>query len=167
METKLESMQREERIKTTELREVKKRLNSLVNRRSAVISARFEGPKQDPRLGDTCREHDDIDAEILRITNLKKKQDKMGKKSNLNSSLVDGGNAMSPEKLLQSLEKMLLATKEKVRGQLFVWPWTLLLFVLYEAKNIAMPYKQPYMSNLLMYACDSDVDEKAETSYSL
>ncbi|CAE7833384.1 unnamed protein product, partial [Symbiodinium microadriaticum] len=106
-------MRKQERIKTTELREVKKRLNALVNRRSAVISARFAGPKQDSRLGETCRECDNIESEIARIHSLRKKSDKTGKKSNLSSALVDGGNSMSSEKLLLALEKTLNSTKEK------------------------------------------------------
>lgn len=117
IEKRVQMMRKEERVKTTELNEVKKRLNNLMNRRSAVISSRFAGPKQDPRLGDSCVLHDQIEAEISRITNLKQKQDKGGKKSLLTSPLVDNGNATTAEKILIALEKSQIDVKDKVTLQ--------------------------------------------------
>jgi hypothetical protein len=126
IEKRVERMRKEEKIKTTELNEVKKRLNNLVNRRSAVISSRFGGPKQDERLGDSCVLHDQIEAEIARITNLKQKQDKGGKKSLLASPLVDNGSATTAEKILLALERSQSDVKDKVCGDRSVWEMCLI-----------------------------------------
>ena len=114
IEKRVEHMRKEERIRTTELSEVKKRLNALVNRRAAVISTRFSGPKQDDRLGDSCRQHDEIEAEIVRLNKLQQKFERMNKKSLVSSPLVNGGNSMPIEKLLLALEKSQISVKDKV-----------------------------------------------------
>lgn len=111
--SRIEKLKKEERIRTTELSEIKKHMNNLINRRAMVISSRYEGANQDEKLRKLGSYIDQIEQEISRVQNAMKKN--RNGKTHTSSALVENNSMMPAEKLLAKLSKELESTKEKVR----------------------------------------------------
>jgi glutaminase len=111
--SKTESLKKEERIRTTELNEIKKHLNGLINRRAVAISSRYEGTNQDEKLHQLSSLLGRYEQEITRVQSLLKKN-KTGKSIPSSSPMVENNSMMPAEKLLSKLNKDCDATKEKV-----------------------------------------------------
>ena len=111
--SRTESLKKEERIRTTELNEVKKHLNGLMNRRSIAISSRYEGTNQDEKLYQLSSLVGRYEQEISRVQTLLKKN-KTTKPIHSSSPMIENNSMMSAEKLLSKLNKDCDATKEKV-----------------------------------------------------
>lgn len=116
MKSKRELMKKEERIKTTELSEIKKHLNNVVNRRAIVISSRYEGDNQDEKLNQLNTLSNQIEQELKRIQNLSKKN-KTDKVIQSSSQLIENNTKMSVDNLISKLNKALESTKEKIKRQ--------------------------------------------------
>ena len=113
IKSKRELMKKEERIKTTELSEIKKHLNNIINRRAIVISSRYEGDNQDEKLHQLTNLMNQIEQESIRIQNLSKRN-KSDKVIQSSSILVDNNAKMSTDSLMKKLNRELETTKEKV-----------------------------------------------------
>lgn len=111
--SKTESLKKEERIRTTELNEIKKHLNGLINRRAVAISSRYEGTNQDEKLHQLSSLLGRYEQEITRVQSLLKKN-KTGKSIPSSSPMVENNLMMPAEKLLSKLTQNCDATKEKV-----------------------------------------------------
>jgi hypothetical protein len=111
--SKTESLKKEERIRTTELNEIKKHLNGLMNRRAISISSRYEGTNQDDKLRHLSSLSGQFEQEINRVQSLLKKN-KSGKAIHSSSPMIENNSMMSAEKLISKLNKEFDATKEKV-----------------------------------------------------
>lgn len=66
----------QERRKTGELGEAKKRMSALANKRSVMISARFSGPLQDDRLREVARRLERAEGECRRVGTQRAKEAK-------------------------------------------------------------------------------------------
>lgn len=123
-------MKKEERIKTTELSEIKKHLNNVVNRRAIVISSRYEGDNQDAKLRQLTTLITQIEQESKRVQNLSKKS-KNEKTIQSSSSLIENNAKMSTDTLLTKLNREFEATKEKVNFILwFIYLFMILWFMI-------------------------------------
>lgn len=116
--SRIESLKKEERIRTTELNEVKKHLNGLINRRAIAISSRYEGTNQDEKLYQLSSLVGRYEQEISRVQTLLKKN-KSAKPIHSSSPMVENNSMMSAEKLLSKLNKDCDATKEKVSSSCY------------------------------------------------
>jgi len=116
IKSKQKLMKKEERIKTTELSEIKKHLNNIVNRRAIVISSRYEGDNRDEKLHQLGNLLNQIEQEIKRVQNLSKKS-KSDKVVLSSSQLIDNNTKMSIDNLLTKLNKEYETTKEKIKRQ--------------------------------------------------
>lgn len=128
IKSKQKLMKKEERIKTTELSEIKKHLNNIVNRRAIVISSRYEGDNRDEKLHQLGNLLNQIEQEIKRVQNLSKKS-KSDKVVLSSSQLIDNNTKMSIDNLLTKLNKEYETTKEKVK-YILIFIFIILLFLL-------------------------------------
>jgi hypothetical protein len=119
-------MKKEERIRTTELSELKKHMNGIINRRAMIISSRYEGANQDDKLRQLSANSTQLEQEIFRLQTLNKKN-KSGKVIHSSSPLIENNSMMTVDKLLLKLNKELENTKEKVELLTLISPLSSLL----------------------------------------
>jgi hypothetical protein len=123
LNSKTEQMKKEERIRTTELSEIKKHMNGIINRRAMIISSRYEGVNQDEKLRQLNSLTAQLEQEINRLQTQNKKN-KSGKVIHSSSPLIENNSMMSTEKLLLKLNKELENAKEKVSSHASLFHFT-------------------------------------------
>ena len=100
-------------ITNGDISEIKKTLKRILNKRAIAVAARLSGTNQDPDLKEHEKNLSKAEAELARLR--VQKQQSSSTTISSSSILVDGGNKMPVDKLIQKLENLKIESKEQIR----------------------------------------------------